>query len=80
MPPYWSVEGLLRHCSYFEGIFLLKIDLAASLSLIKVSCEYLHNRYELCTQCCGSGMFLPDTGTEFFHPDLVSIVSKLSET
>jgi hypothetical protein len=36
-----SVEGLLGHCFYFEGIFLLKIDLAASLSLIKFSCEYV---------------------------------------
>jgi hypothetical protein len=29
-------------------------------------------------QCCGSGMFIPDTVTEFFHPESGS--AKLIDT
>ncbi len=36
-------------------------------------CKEQNKKYWLtfpvtCTQCCGSGMFMPDPGSEFFHP------------
>jgi hypothetical protein len=33
--------------------------------------RYVRNKYCTATQCCGSGMFIPDTGYDIFHPGIL---------